>query len=245
MKQMVRLVCGLLGVGLQVVAGDLAAQTLHEAAVKGVEPTVIQQIVQQRVCTQSHALQASSPSAAGSLAGAVVGGAIGNAVSHGTGQAAATVLGAIAGAAVAQQSESKQVVAIPVENCVLQPVQASIQAFKVRFEWQGRDYEAILAHQPGQSITLQVSDVGANGSPTLTVLAPAPSVGTPPASTTVSQQTLASVQVPSNGYTFAYPYGYPAVVSYAPAYVYPYAPAFYPRVYFGWHGYYGGGRRWR
>ncbi|NBT66078.1 MAG: glycine zipper 2TM domain-containing protein [Betaproteobacteria bacterium] len=167
MKQMVRLVCGLLGVGLQVVAGDLAAQTLHEAAVKGVEPTVIQQIVQQRVCTQSHALQASSPSAAGSLAGAVVGGAIGNAVSHGTGQAAATVLGAIAGAAVAQQSESKQVVAIPVENCVLQPVQVSIQAFKVRFEWQGKDYEAILAHQPGQSITLQVSDVGANGSPTI------------------------------------------------------------------------------
>jgi hypothetical protein len=175
----------------------------------------------------------------------VIGGAIGGALAHGPGQAAATVLGAVAGASLIQQAQPTRVIATPLEQCVVQATTQSVPMFKVRFDWESKDYEVMLAQQPDQTIAVQVQGTHADSNLVVAVLQPQPITTNAPQYT--DPPVITTVQAPSISYVTAYPYGYLApAVTLAPGYGYPYAYNYYPRVYMGgWYGHRGYGRRWR
>jgi len=225
--------------------GEAAAQSLHQVPVKTVEPVTVQQATNQTICSPAHAVAQVPPGASETAVGAVIGGAIGNALVSGPGQVAATVLGALAGGSLAQQAQAPRIVTTPLENCVVQPITQNITMFRVRFEWESKDYEVFLSQQPAQTIAVQVHDAGAGGAPTLAVLAPHPATMSPPQPT--APQVMPMVQAPVVSYVAPYPYGYVAPrVIVVPTFGFSYGYGYYPRAYLGgWHGYYGYGRRWR
>ena len=221
------------------------AQSLYQVPVKSVETVAVQQVIHQRVCGATVSVTQTPPSAPETLAGAVVGGAIGSGLAHGPGQAVATVLGAVAGASLIQQAQPTRVIATPLEQCVVQATTQSVPMFKVRFDWESKDYEVMLAQQPGQTIAVQVQGTHADGNLVVAVLPPQPITTIAPQYT--APPVITTVQAPAIGYATAYPYGYLApAVTLAPVYGYPYAYNYYPRVYMGgWYGHQVYGRRWR
>jgi uncharacterized protein YcfJ len=132
----------------------------------------VQQVIHQRVCNAAVSLAHTPPSASETVAGAVIGGAIGGALAHGPGQAAATVLGAVAGASLIQQAQPTRVIATPLEQCVVQATTQSVPMFKVRFDWESKDYEVMLAQQPDQTIAVQVQGTHSDSNLVVAVLQP-------------------------------------------------------------------------
>jgi len=224
---------------------EAQAQSLYQVPVKSVEAVTVQQVIHQRVCNAAVSLAHTPPSASETVAGAVIGGAIGGALAHGPGQAAATVLGAVAGASLIQQAQPTRVIATPLEQCVVQATTQSVPMFKVRFDWESKDYEVMLAQQPDQTIPVQVQGTHSDSNLVVAVLQPQPITTNAPQYT--DPPVITTVQAPSISYVTAYPYGYLApAVTLAPGYGYPYAYNYYPRVYMGgWYGHRGYGRRWR
>jgi uncharacterized protein YcfJ len=221
------------------------AQSLFQVPVKSVEMATVQHVIHQRVCGSAVSIAQTPKSAPETVAGAIIGGAVGSALAHGPGQAAATVLGAVAGAALVQQAQPTRVTPTPLEQCVVQSATQTVPIFKVRFDWDSKDYEVMLAQQPGQTITVQVQGTHADGNLVVAVLPP------PPIATIAPQYTappvITTVQTPAISYATAYAYDYLApAVTFAPVYGYPYTYNYYPRAYVGgWYGHRGYGRRWR
>ena len=126
-------------------------------------PIMGQVAVPHQVChTEQVALQ-QPKSGAGALMGAIAGGAMGNAVGGGAGKAAATVIGLIGGAAVGDSLEGS---AHPqwqkVQRCSTQDsFQNSPVAYNVVYEFGGKQYSVQMPNDPGPSVQLQVTPVGA------------------------------------------------------------------------------------
>ena len=139
------------------------AQSLYQVPVKSVETVTVQQVINQRVCNAAVSVAQTPPSAPETVAGAIIGGAVGSALAHGPGQAAATVLGAVAGASIVQQAQPTRVITTPLEQCVVQATTQTVPMFKVRFDWESKDYEVMLGQQPGRTITVQVQGSHADG----------------------------------------------------------------------------------
>ncbi len=230
-----------LGVGVQ--AQDIMARVISSTP-------VIQQVqVPRQVCNDQPYVVQQPKSGAGAAIGAIAGGAMGNAIGGGGGRAAATVLGLIGGAVVGDRVEGGGAAVQNVRQCTTQTFYENrAVGYNVTYEYGERQFTVQMPNDPGPSIRLQLSPVGA--APQNVYQAANGEVMSAPAG-------IQSVPAVVASSTVVYPAYYPA----APAYYQPYAPAYYPAYYpsyyppigvslgFGFGGGWGGhrhhGGRWR
>ena len=130
-------------------------------------PVYEQVQVPQQVCTP---VASSSTSGAGALMGAIAGGAIGHQIGGGSGQALATMVGVIGGGMLGDRIETP--VAGSTLHCSVQhTTQNRIVGYQVVYTYAGKQYQAQLPYDPGSTLALQITPVGA--SPTSAATAPA------------------------------------------------------------------------
>jgi uncharacterized protein YcfJ len=181
---------------------------------------VVQQVqVPRTVCSNQPVAVQQPRSGAGAVLGAIAGAALGNAIGAGAGRAVATGVGLIGGAAVGDRIEGGGVAYQNGQQCSTQTFYENrTVGYNVTYEFGGRQYTMQMPNDPGQTVRLQLSPVGAS--------APQGSYG--PTSEIVSVPgVVASSSTVYPGYP-TYP-AYPAYQSYPayPAYGYPaYAPAY-------------------
>ena len=159
---------------------------------------VVQQVgVPRQVCSTEQVAVQGPKSGAGAAMGAIAGGALGNQVGRGAGNAAATVLGIVGGAILGDRIEgAPQAQVQDVQRCSTQTVYENrTVGYNVTYEYAGKQYTVQLPQDPGPSIRLQVSPMGA------AVQAPAEPV---------QVVTPATVVVPARPVYYAQPY-YPPV----------------------------------
>jgi uncharacterized protein YcfJ len=125
---------------------------------------VIAQVAQPRnVCTTEQVAVQPQKSGAGALMGAVAGGAMGNAVGGGSGKAAATMLGIVGGAILGNNIEGAPVTQVQnVQHCGVQTFyEPRTVAYNVVYEYAGKQYSVQMPNDPGPTVQLQISPVGA------------------------------------------------------------------------------------
>lgn len=125
---------------------------------------VISQVAQPRnVCTTEQVAVQPQKSGAGALMGAIAGGAMGNAVGGGGGKAAATMLGIMGGAIVGDNIEGAPAAQVQnVQRCHTQTFYENrTVAYNVVYEYAGKQYAVQMPNDPGPTIQIQVSPVGA------------------------------------------------------------------------------------
>lgn len=134
--------------------------------------------VPRQVCTVEQVAVQPAKSGAGAALGAIAGGAIGNAVGAGAGRAAATVVGVIGGAMVGDRVEGEPSVQVQnVQRCSQQTFfENRAVAFNVVYEYAGRQYTVQMPSDPGPTLPLQVSPLGANAAAQQPAYAQAPVV---------------------------------------------------------------------
>lgn len=189
---------------------------------------VYQQVtVPRQTCSQMPVAVQRPSSGAGALLGAIVGGVVGHQFGNGAGSAA-TMAGAFGGAIMGDKIENPGAELQNQTTCTTQNIYENrLVGFNVVYEYAGKQYSVQLPQDPGPTIQLQVTPMGAARSETLT--AP-PVVYSQAVTTTVIQE--------------------PRVV-YVPAPVYRNYPPIYTHINLGWgyssgFGDYGGRHRhWR
>ena len=125
---------------------------------------VVQQVgVPRRVCSTEQVAVQAPKSGAGAVVGAIAGGAIGNSVGRGPGQAAATMLGLVGGAIVGDRIEGAPTEQLQsVQHCSTQTFYENrTVGYNVQYEFAGKQYAVQLPQDPGPTIALQVSPLGA------------------------------------------------------------------------------------
>ena len=195
-------------------------------------PVTQQVAVQRQVCTTEQVAVQQPKSGAGAAIGAIAGGAMGNAIGHGAGRAAATMIGIVGGAVVGDRMEGSPPPQLQdIQRC---GVQTSYEnrpvAYNVVYEFGGKQYAVQMPNDPGPSVGLQVSPLGASPqmpAPTVNAVAPQP----------------AYVQPVPYAYVQQAPYAVAPVAVYPAYYARPYYPPVGISVGFGyWGGY--RGRHW-
>jgi uncharacterized protein YcfJ len=98
------------------------------------------------------------------LAGGIVGGAIGRQFGDGRGRDALTLIGSLAGAAVANQRAIRRngYVAVPVERCELVSerfTEERVDGYRVTYQYQGQRHTMRTTTPPGDRIRLRVDVV--------------------------------------------------------------------------------------
>jgi uncharacterized protein YcfJ len=206
-------------------------------------PVISQVGVPRQVCTNSQVQVQGQKSGGGALMGAIAGGAIGNSVGGGDGRAVATVLGLMGGALMGDRLEGGgQPQTQTVQNCTTQTFYENrTTAYNVVYEFAGKQYSVQMPQDPGPTVRLQVTPVGAQAAPA--------------AALSESGQGVAPQQVYTQPVYTQPVYSAPVVVAAAPvvyAAPYPvyYGQPFYPPIgvslNLGWRGGGGGGHRhWR
>lgn len=200
---------------------------------------VIQQVAVPRTSCAPTLVEAQpQTSGLGGLAGAVGGAALGSTIGHGTGTAAAMLLGTVGGALLGNSIEANNVRAqqAATPNCITETAYENrTVGYNVTYEYAGRQYTVQMPYDPGPTIRLQVSPVSqAPAAPSYGGVVTAPPVQAAAAPVTV---------VPAPVVVQPYP-AYPA-------YPYPVYPAYYRPypigVSIGFVGVFGGHRhhRWR
>lgn len=123
---------------------------------------VVQQIaVPRQVCANETVLMQAPRSGAGALMGAIAGGAAGNAIGNGGGRAVATMIGLVGGAMVGDRIEGPNNQLQNVQQCsTLTYYENRTNYFNVVYEYQGAQYTAQMANDPGLHVRLRVTPVG-------------------------------------------------------------------------------------
>lgn len=186
---------------------------------------VYQQVaVPRQTCSQTPVVVQNTTSGAGALMGAIAGGAVGSQIGGGSGQALATVLGIVGGAMMGDRVENPGSQLQNQTTCTTQNfMENRLVGYDVVYEYAGKQHSVQLPQDPGPTIQLQITPVGASQT-----AAPTPVLVTQP-------QTVVT----------------PPQVVYVPAPVYRSSPPIYTNLNFGWGwggGYYSGGprhRHWR
>ena len=162
---------------LPLLAASAFAQQ-ETARVVSATPVMQQVSVPKQVCTNETVALPAQKSGAGALMGAIAGGAAGNAVGGGGGKAVATMLGVIGGAIVGDQIEGGGTPrAQTVQRCSVQnTVETRITSYNVVYEFGGKQYAVQMPNDPGPTIRLQLTPLGASATTstpeTVTVAAP-------------------------------------------------------------------------
>ena len=126
---------------------------------------VIQQVaVSRQFCNQQPLMMEQQTSGGGGILGAIVGGVVGNQIGHGGGRAVATVIGTTIGAVTGNNIEAngnRQVRMAP--QCTTQTsYENRTMAWNVTYEYGGRQHTVQMPYDPGPTIRLQITPVGAN-----------------------------------------------------------------------------------
>jgi uncharacterized protein YcfJ len=158
-----------IALGLSLVAGVAGAHGVRytTARVIGVEPVYETVVVRQpvrRCHTEIVERQVRTGSVGGqTLAGAIVGAAIGRQFGDGSGRDALTVIGAVAGSAVANERAMRRqgvtVVQQPVERCTTEyrrRAERQITGYWVDYRHRGRLYRILSHEHPGRQIRIAV-----------------------------------------------------------------------------------------
>ena len=127
-------------------------------------PVVQQVTVPRRLCTVEQVNVQGPNSGAGALIGAITGGALGNAaVGRGQGRAAATAIWMVGGALIGDRFEGPAPVRTEnVQRCDVQNFSENrVVAYNVVYEFGGSQYSVQMPNDPGPTIAVQVSPVGA------------------------------------------------------------------------------------
>ncbi|HEX7079675.1 MAG TPA: glycine zipper 2TM domain-containing protein [Gammaproteobacteria bacterium] len=102
------------------------------------------------------------------IAGGLIGGAIGRQFGHGDGRDALTLLGAIAGSAVASERAARNrayeghVRETTVERCEVvteRHTEERIDGYRVTYQYRGRRDTIVMPHPPGERVRLRVTAV--------------------------------------------------------------------------------------
>lgn len=126
---------------------------------------IVQQVGQPRnVCTTEQVSVQQPKSGAGALMGGIAGGAIGNAVGGGGGKAAATMIGIMGGAILGDTIEGQPMAQTQnVQRCSMQTFYENrTVAYNVVYEFAGKQYSVQMPKDPGPTVQLQISPVGAS-----------------------------------------------------------------------------------
>ena len=176
------------------------------------------------------------PSGGGALLGALIGGVVGNQIGHGFGRAAATGIGAVAGAAIGNHAETG---GHPGRDCRTVGYENRVVGYDLVYEYRGQRYTTRTARDPGPR--LAIDDRMAGGA-----VPPASGYGAYDGGYAESapndidpyqgyEDPRSSYYAPAPAYSQPRPYYAPAPIHYAPAPIYyqP-APTYYvaPRPYY-------------
>lgn len=141
-----------------------AAQAQEFGRVISSVPVIQQVAVPRQLCTQQPVAVEQPNSGAGSLMGAIAGGAMGNAIGDGSGRALATVIGLVGGAMVGNRIEGSGAQVQNYQQCSTQTYYENrAVGYNVTYEYGGRQYQVQMPNDPGPTIRLQVTPVGASG----------------------------------------------------------------------------------
>ena len=146
-------------------SGLTQAQTQDIGRVLSATPILQQVAVPRQVCTTEQVGVQQPRSGAGAAIGAIAGGALGNASGgQGAGRAAATVIGAIGGAVLGDRIEGPSEIQMQnIQRCSIQTLYESrATAYDVVYEFGGRQYSVQMPNDPGPTIALQISPMGAS-----------------------------------------------------------------------------------
>ena len=126
-------------------------------------PVYQQVVVPRQSCTQTPVAVQPQTSGAGALMGAIAGGAVGNTIGRGEGRALATMAGVIGGAILGDKIESPSAAQTQTQTtCTTQNIYENrLVGYSVVYEFGGKQYTVQLPQDPGPTIQLQVTPVGA------------------------------------------------------------------------------------
>lgn len=125
---------------------------------------VIQRVtLPQQLCTEESVIVPGAAHGGGAVIGAIAGAAISNAVGHGPGRAGNTVLGMIGGAAIGHQIDGSQHSAVQqVRRCTTHTTYENrVTHYDVVYEYAGKSYAVQMPSDPGPTVQLQVTPIGA------------------------------------------------------------------------------------
>jgi uncharacterized protein YcfJ len=137
-------------------AADILARVLSST------PVVQQVTVPRQVCNNQQYVTEAPRTGGGAVLGALAGGAAGNAIGDGSGRALATVIGLVGGAIVGDRVEGGGRQQLQnVQQCSQQMAYENRTThYNVVYEYQGTQYNAQMANDPGLYVRLQVTPVG-------------------------------------------------------------------------------------
>lgn len=174
------------------------------ARVISVTPIMQQVSVPRQVCSNETVVTGQQKSGAGAAMGAIAGGAMGNAVGGGGGKAAATMIGIIGGAILGDSIEGGGTPQTQnVQRCTTQNIlENRITGYSVIYEFGGKQYTVQMPQDPGPTIKLQLTPIGA--APATQVYASAVAMPEPAAPTYSTVNTTAVVMpAPQPAQTYA------------------------------------------
>lgn len=141
-----------------------------------------QAAVPRQSCTQSPAVAPAQNSGGGAIIGAIAGGLIGSQLGGRDSKGITAMAGVIGGAMLGDKAESQGNAPLPTTTCTTQTVYENrLIGYNVVYEYAGKQYNVQLPQDPGPTISLQVTPVGAPRSeaPAQTYYSSAPSVTAP------------------------------------------------------------------
>jgi uncharacterized protein YcfJ len=214
--------------GMAAFAGTAGAQEIGR--VLSATPVIQQVAVPRQVCSNQPMVVQQPNSGAGAVVGGIAGGAVGNTIGHGSGRAAATAIGIIGGALLGNNIEGSGRQVQNVQQCSTQTsYENRTMGYDVVYEYAGREYNTQMPYDPGPTIRVQVTPLGANEGPPDTAGYGVPygqgqqGMAPPPVQQVQSVQPAVVAGAVAPGYPA---YGAPAYPVYAPAPFYPaYGPA--------------------
>ena len=194
-------------------------------------PVVQQVAVPRQVCDQAAPMAQPQTSGGGGIAGALIGGAFGNALGQGSrNRDIATIAGVVGGAILGNQVEAQNGRgAAGVPQCTTQmSYENRTVGYQVTYEYRGQQHTVQMPNDPGRTVRLQVSPIGAvpsGDANTAGVVTAPPMYGS-------TLQAASGAPMPPQvvvPYETVYPAYYPV---YRPAYypVYNAYPYYYPPV---------------
>ncbi|HSV37061.1 MAG TPA: hypothetical protein VLI46_15975 [Ramlibacter sp.] len=129
-------------------------------------PMIQQVAVPRQVCNQQPMVVQQPNSGAGAIMGGIAGGAMGNAIGGGSGRAAATMIGLVGGALLGNNIEGSGQQVQNVQQCSTQTFYESrTSGYQVVYEYAGREYTVQMPYDPGATLPVQVTPMGANMAP--------------------------------------------------------------------------------
>jgi uncharacterized protein YcfJ len=137
--------------------------------------------VPRQTCSQTPVAVQNPTSGAGAMMGAIAGGAVGSQIGGGSGQALATVLGIVGGAMMGDRVENPGSQLQNQTTCTTQNfMENRLVGYTVVYEYAGKQHTVQLPQDPGPTIQLQITPVGAAQAPAPMIMTPPQAVITPP-----------------------------------------------------------------